>query len=101
MSDRSLHDSAKSCSDSVWEALDKYRMIISVKDLEVLLDKCSRLHTDWIQREEATGTDLDLYTKVYGGPRKMLPFTSAKQVCAVLEKVSKMVNECIPIEEEK
>ena len=100
ISDRSLHDPAKSCSDSIWEALDKYRMTIGIKELEVLLDKFTRLHTDWIEKEAST-VDLDLYTKVYGGPCKMLPFTSAKQVCAMLEKVSKMVNECIPIIEEE
>ena len=101
LSDRSLHDSAKSCSDSIWEALGKYRMIIGIKDLEALLDKCCRLHSDWIQREEVTGTDLDLCPKVYGGPHKMLPFTSAKQICAMLEKVLKIVNECIPIDSEE
>ena len=98
VSDRSLHDSAKSCSDPIWEALDKYRITISIKDAKALLDKCSRLHTDWIQREEATGTDLDLYTKIYGGSCK---FTSTKQVRAMLEKVCKMIDDCIPVEENK
>ena len=63
-SDRILYDAAKSCSDSVWIALNKYPITITIKDCHALLDKCSNLHTVWIQREEASTTDLDLYTKV-------------------------------------
>ena len=79
---------------------DKYHVTINIKDAETLLDKCSRLHTEW-SGKEATSTDLDLFTKVYGGPRKTMPFTSPKQVCAMLGKVLKMVNECVPTVEKK
>ena len=98
-SDRFLHDPAKSCSDSVWIALDKYRITITIKDSQALLDKCSSLHTDWIQREEASTTDFDLYTKIYGGLQKMLPFSSTKQVCTMLKNVLKMIDQCIPEED--
>lgn len=57
-SDRFLHDPAKLCSDSVWIAFNKYRITITIKDSQALFDKCSSLHTDWIQREAST-TDLD------------------------------------------
>ncbi len=95
-SDRFLHDPAKSCSDSVWIALDKYRITITIKDCHALLDKSSDLHTDFIAREEVSTTDLDLFTKIYGGPQKMLPFRSIKQVCKMLETVLKMIEQCIP-----
>ena len=94
-SDCFLHDPAKSCSDSVWIALDKYSITITIKDSQALLDKCSSLRTDWIQREAST-TDFDLYTKIYGGPQKMLPFSSTKQVCTMLKNVLKMIDQCIP-----
>ena len=69
-----LHDTAKSCTDSIWQALAKYRIEIAIKDCQILLDKFSSLHTDWIQKEEVSRVELELHTKLYSGPKQVLVF---------------------------
>ena len=92
------HDKAKSCSGTVWDAMNQYcnRMIPS--DLRQLHQKCSQVQVEWISRkdDDIPDTELELMTKFFGGEERLVPFRFVSSICSALERLCGIIDSAIP-----